>query len=150
MPSFTYITTPRSARSVKDAAPYPPLGRTVAFANGRRVVSPAGDYVVLSGPPALDQRIEHRMITDPNEYTPDASYGAGWVNAVNKPASAAKRDQLAAAARDQLSYERGVASVEEASVTPDPDVPGRHRGLVKYTTVEGEVGEATMMIPRRA
>lgn len=91
------------------------LGQDIFF-DGDMHVTPAGDYVLVSGMEALRQAIYRRLVTRPGEYRVRPSYGVGVQDYVKKRRLASTLDELKVAITDQLSFDQRIDEVADVVV----------------------------------
>lgn len=98
------------------------------------VVTAAGDWLSVSGIPALEQSLLRRTITNPGEWKTKPTYGVGarlYVKAKDTPAT---RAELAGRIRSQYLQDKRVESVDEIAIEKFSDGIGPGLRInVRYT-----------------
>ena len=79
-------------------------------------VTPAGDWLPVTGDEALRQSLLRRFITNPGEWQTKPGYGAGGRAFVKAKATKANRDAFSQRLREQALKDKRVASVSEVKV----------------------------------
>lgn len=85
------------------------------------VISPAGDFTIVTGREALRQSLIRRTITSPDEWKLLPDYGCGARQYVKAKNTAARRAELETRIRAQYLRDKRVLRVDTATVTPLSD-----------------------------
>lgn len=136
---FTFTITPPVVTARRYRPATDPLGATVLWANGTRPLNARKDYVVITGPDALDQFVRHVGMTHPGEVATDPSYGVGMLQLLNQAFTPTTKAETERRWRDALSRFRGIKSVDEVSVTREVlNGQDAMRVLIVYTAKDGD------------
>jgi len=79
-------------------------------------ISPAGDWLSVTGEAALRAALYRRLMTRPGEYRARPDYGVGLPSFVKKRANSTTVDELRVAIVDQLSLEPRIEEVVDVAV----------------------------------
>lgn len=105
------------------------LGTTILF-DGNYHLTAARTFAIITGFPALNQGIYHRLITVPGDFKARPGYGVGvqrWVKRIN---STSRLYELEQTVEDQLSFDRRITRVKKIFVANfDGNEPGVKLGF---------------------
>lgn len=99
-------------------------------------IGPTGDLSVVTGTLEGQQRVLRRLLTNPNDYIWQPSYGAGLARFLGQPTSVAK---IAAVSRGQMFQEAAVARTPAPSIDVDVQTDGTVTETIKY--VDANTGD---------
>ncbi len=148
MAALSYSPAARAAKR-KRAAVENALGYTIRHESGVMQLNAAGDYAVISGPAALEQRVLNRLRTKRGSWVLRPEYGGGLEDLVNKPWTATRGAEMERDVRDTLSYEPGIKAVLAVEVTEQATGQGVIVVVgVTYESIAGDEGGVSVSLRR--